>query len=409
MLTDNLLRVGGRVAHSLLPFDSKHQIILAKKHHLSELLIKDIHVRNCHSGRELTLNLLRERFWIIHAKSLIRKVLLNCSYCKRQRILPTPPLMSDLPAERVLVPTSPFIHTGIDYFGPLFVKFSRKTRSNQAISKRYGAIFTCLASRALHIELAGDLSTDSFILALRRFTARRGNPQTITSDNGTNFVGAQRELSDAIQKLDQHKIRDELSPERIQWKFNPPSSPWMGGCMVAMVKLTKRALKTIVKNRLFTEEALSTFLIEVESIINSRPLTPASDDIDDLEPITPNHLLLGRPSPNFQPCITNTEDINLRKRWRAVQAATDMFWRRWLKEYVPLLTERKKWNVKNRNFQIGDLVLIAETGVPRSTWPLARIIEVKTSSDGTVRVVKVKSHHGVYVRPAASLCLLEES
>ena len=259
------------------------------------------------------------------------------------------------------------------------------------------------------MELAGDLSTDSFILALRRFTAKMGNPQTITSDNGTNFVGAKRELSDAIQKLDQHKIRDELNHKRIQWKFNPLSSPWMGSCMETMVKLTKRALKTIVKNRLFTEEALSTFPTEVESIINSRPLTPASDDIDGLEPITPNHLLLGRPMPNFQPCITNTEDIKLRKRWRAVQAATDMFWRTWLKEYVPLLTGRKKWNVKNKDFQVGDLVLIAETGVPRSTWPLARIIEVKTSSDGTVRVVKVKSHHGVYVRPAASLCLLEES
>ena len=176
-----------------------------------------------------------------------------------------------------------------------------------------------------------------------------------------------------------------------------------------MVKLTKKALKTIVKDRLFTEEALSTFLTEGESIINSRPLTPASDDIEDLEPIAPNHLLFGRPSPNLQPCVTNTEDINLRKRWSAVQAATDMFWRRWLKEYVPLLTKRKKWNVKNRNFQVGDLVLIAETGVPRSTWPLARVIEVKTSSEGTVRVAKVKSHHGVYVRPTASLCLLEES
>ena len=190
-------------------------------------MIKDIHIRNCHSGRELTLNLLREKFWIIHAKSLLRKVLLNCSYCKRQKILPTPPLMSDLPAERVLVPTSPFIHTRIDYFGPLLVKFSRKTRSNQAISKQHGAIFTCLASCAFHIELAGDLSTDSFTLALRRFTARRGNPKTITSDNGTNFVGAQRELSDAIQKLDQHKIRDELNHKRILWKFNPLSSPWM--------------------------------------------------------------------------------------------------------------------------------------------------------------------------------------
>ena len=96
------------------------------------------------------------------------------------------------------------------------------------------------------------------------------------------------------------------------------------------------------KGQIIHREALSTFLTEVESIINSRPLTPASDDIDYLEPITPSHLLLGRPSPNYQPCVTNTEDINLRNRWRAVQATTDIFWRRWLKEYVPLLTKRNK-------------------------------------------------------------------
>ena len=232
-------------------------------------------------------------------------MLLNSSYNKWQLILSTPPLMRDLPAERVSVPTSPFIHTGIDYFVPLFVKFSRKTRSNQAISKQYRAIFTCLASRALHMELAGYLST-----------ARRGNPQTTTSDNGTNFVGAQRELSDAIQKLDQRKIREELSHKNIHWKCYPPSSQWMGGCMEVMVKLTKRALKVIVKDRLFTEEALLTFRTEFESIINSCPLTPANDGIDDLEPITPNHLLLGRPSSNYQLCVTRLEDINLRKRWK---------------------------------------------------------------------------------------------
>ena len=180
--------------------------------------------------------------------------------------------MNNLSAEGVSVPTSPFIHTGIDYLEPLFVKFSRQTRSNQAISKQYEAIFMYLASRALHIQLAGDVSTDSFVLALRRFTARRGNPQTKTSNNGTNFVSAQRELSDAIQKLDQHKIRDELNQKPNQWKFNPPSSPSMGGCMEVMVKLTKRALKTTVKDRLFMEEALLTFLTAVDSIINCGPL-----------------------------------------------------------------------------------------------------------------------------------------
>ena len=272
---------------------------------------------------------------------------------------------------------SVFIYTGIDCFRPLSVNFSRKTRSNQAISKWYGAIFTSWASYVLHIELAGDLSTDSFILALRRFTARRGSPQTTTSNNGANFVGAQQDLSEAIQKI--------------------------GGCMEAMVKVTKRAFKTNVKDRLFMEEALSTFHTEVKSIINSRPITPASDDIDNFEPITPNHLLLSRSSPNYEPSVTNLEDINLRKRWRAVEAATEMFWHRWLKKYVPLLTKWKKWNLKNRNFQVGDLFLIAETGVSCSTGPLARILEVKTSSDDIVRVANMKTYCQVYVRPRASL------
>ena len=251
--------MGGKVAHSFLPFDSKHQIILAKKHHLSELLIKDIHVRNCHSGRELTLNLLRERFWIIHAKSLVRKELLNCSYCKRQRILPRPPLMSDLPAERVSVPTSPFVHTGIDYFGPLFVKLSRKTKSNQEITKRYGATFTYLASRAFHIELAGDLSTDSFILALRIFTARRGNPQTITRDNGTNFVGAQRELSDEIQKLDQHKIRDELNHKVSSGSLIRRQAHGWGGLHGCDGKTYEKGIKNDCKRQIIHRRSLIDF------------------------------------------------------------------------------------------------------------------------------------------------------
>ena len=167
--------------------------------------------------------------------------------------------MNDLSAEGVSVPTSPFIHTVIDYFEPLFVKFSRKTRSNQAISKQYEAIFLYLASRALHIELAGDLSTDSFVLALRRFTARMGNPQTITSDNGTNFVGAQRELSDAIQKLDQHKIRDELNQKPNQWKFNPLSSPSMGGLHGSDGKTYKKSIKNDCKRQIIHGRSIIDF------------------------------------------------------------------------------------------------------------------------------------------------------
>ena len=148
--------------------------------------------------------------------------------------------MSELPNERLSVVDHPFAHTGANYFGPLLVKFNKKMRANQAVAKRYGAIFTCLSSHALHIELAGDLSTDSFILALRRFISRRGYPKSIISDNGTNFVGAQLELSEALRKLDNSRIKDDLNQRHIIWKFNPPSSPWMDRTMESMVKITKK-------------------------------------------------------------------------------------------------------------------------------------------------------------------------
>ena len=183
----------------------------------------------------------------------------------------------------------------------------------------------------------------------------------------------------------------------------------MGGAMEALVKLTKRSLKAIVKDRLFTEDALATFLTEVESVLNSRPLTPVSDDLEDFEALTPNHFILGRPSPNLPLGVYTEKDINLRCKWKSVQAATSMFWTRWLKEYLPLLTERQKWTKEERNLKVGDLVIIQQKGLKRCNWPLGRVIEVYPGKDNVVRSVKVKNSSGVLVRPSASLCLLEES
>ena len=154
---------------------------------------------------------------------------------------------------------------------------------------------------------------------------------------------------------------------------------------------------------------MSTYLTEVESRINSHPLTAASGYINDLEPNTPNQLLIGKSSPNYRPCVSQEQDISLRKKWKAVQAATEMFSKRWLKEYLPTLTERKKWQVENRNFKIGELVLISDENMHRSDWPLARIIEVRPSRDEIERVVKVKTTNTEYLRPARNLFLLEHS
>ena len=227
-------------------------------------------------------------------------------------------------------------------------------------------------------------------------------------DNGGNFVGAEREIREALQKWDQKRIQDELSQYDITWKFNPPLAPWMGGAMESMVKLTKKALRSVIRDRIFTEESLHTFILEVESTINSRPLTPLSDDINDFEALTPNHFLLGRASPNL-PIIYSPQHNNLKSKWKQVQSTLNEFWKRWAKEYLPTINERAKWRHPIRNVQEGDLVVISEKDIQRYKWPLARVISVITSDDGITRVAKVKTSDGsIYTRPTGSLGLLEK-
>ena len=188
VLVDGIMRVGGRLDKAPIPFEAKHQVILPPAHPLSRLLVQDLHEKHSHVGREHTLALVRQTFWISRGKSFVRKIINECLHCKRKRAKPNTPVMASLPKERLALCEPPFTNTGVDYFGPMNVKRGRVTE------KRWGCLFTCLTTRAVHLELAGDLSTDSFIMALR-FRGRRGNPRTIRSDNGTNFVGANRELT----------------------------------------------------------------------------------------------------------------------------------------------------------------------------------------------------------------------
>ena len=226
-----------------------------------------------------------------------------------------------MPKERLAFSEPPFTNTGVDYFGPMNVKRGRVTE------RRWGCLFTCLTTRAVHLELAGDLSTDSFIMELRRFRGRRGNPETMRLDNRTNFVGANRELSDALKSLSQERITRELAQEGITWYFNPPSSPHMGGIFESMVKQVKSAMKTVINDQVLPEETIHTVLVEAEAIVNSRPLTVVSDDANDYEALTPNHFLIGRASPNSPPAQFEEREINSRKRWRMAQALADMIWR----------------------------------------------------------------------------------
>ena len=309
--------------------------------------------------------------------------------------------MSALPGFRLAVGRPVFTNTGVDYFGLMMVKRGR------CLEKQWGCLFTCLTSRAVHLELAGSLSTDAFILALRRFVARRGMPKCIVSDNGTNFVGASTELKECLNSWNQEQIQDDLLQRSIEWKFNPPLAPHFGGVWERIVRSVKTVLRAILGNQCVHLDTLNTSLVEVESILNSRPLTSESDHPDDLEPITPNHFFLGRASYNYPPGTFPNSDLCSRKRWRHAQIMTNHFWQRFVKEYLPRLTSRVKWNTDVPPIKENDLVLVMDENKSRGSWPLGKIVKVFKEPDHRVRSVENKKQTGVHRRPVSKLCLLE--
>ncbi|GFQ71637.1 hypothetical protein TNCT_35381 [Trichonephila clavata] len=222
--------------NSQLRFNSKHPIILPSQHTISELLIKEHHIAHLHAGPTLLAHVLRQSHWIVGCRKLISKCIRKCLKCNKFKIsITTPQLMGDLPKHRVTL-ERPFFSCDIDYAGPVLIKCN-KGRGTKS-TKGYIALFICLATKAVHIEAVGDLTTDSFITALRRFSARRGAPHHIYSDNGTNFVGARRKLDD-IRKLwfslpTNEPISYYLSKSSIDWHFIPPSSPHFGGDVLSV-------------------------------------------------------------------------------------------------------------------------------------------------------------------------------
>ncbi|KAK0138794.1 hypothetical protein N1851_024656 [Merluccius polli] len=297
--------------------------------------------------------------------------------------------MADLPSERLVPDLPPFFNVGLDYFGPFEVR-----RGRSAV-KRYGIIFTCMTSRAVHLEVACSLSTDSCINAIRRFLCRRGQARHLRSDNGTNLVGSERELREALKTLDQRKIHQTLMKEGVQWSFNPPTASHHGGLWECLIRMVRHVLCSVLNQQTLDDEGLNTVFCEVEAILNSRPITKVSGDPQDLEALTPNHILLLRTNPLLPPGVFSRSDQYHRRRWRQVQYIAELFWKRWLLEYLPLLQERQRWSRARRNFIPGDIVLIADNTAPRSSWLLGRIVEAKPDARGHVRIVKLKTKTSV--------------
>ncbi|XP_064647086.1 uncharacterized protein LOC135499946 [Lineus longissimus] len=395
-LEDSLVRVGGRLSNSAMPRKAKHPVILPKNCHVSQLILQDIHRNLLHSGRNHMIAKLRQRFWITNANSAARKVISDCVTCRRHRSKVIEQKMADLPEP-------PFSRTGVDYFGPIEVKRGRST------VKRYGVLFTCLTVRAVHLELADSLDTDSCINAIRRFIARRGQVVKLRSDNGTNFVASEKELKLAFRSIDQSRIQQMLAKQGIVREFNTPYAPHQGGIWERQVQTVKRKLKVILKEQSVSDEGLRTLLCEVEAVVNDRPLTRASSDPSDLEVLTPNHLLLLKSQPYLPVGTFDKNDLYTRRRWRQVQFLADLFWKRWIQEYLPLLQTRQKWLTPRRNVVPGDICLIVDQSSPRGAWPMAKIVETFPDKRGFVRRVRLRTATGTVLdRPVHKLCLLLE-
>lgn len=413
VLIEGTICVGGRLRHAPIASQAIHPSLIPGEHPIATLLIRHYHEILGHAGREHVLSVLRLKYWILNARAQTRQILRRCVPCRKRHEGVMNQMMGDLPRPRLTPHEPPFTYTGIDFFGPFHVKRGRGTE------KVYGCIFVCLTSRAIHIEDVGSLETDAFIQALRRFICTRGAAKEIWSDNGTNFTGGEKELRLAIRELDQTVVQRSMHEKEVEWycqpfkkwHFQPPTASHMSGVWERLIRSVRGTMKAILghPSALVTRETLRTVFAETMGILNSRPLCPSSDDPNDLEPITPSHLLQQRQGMSLPPGAFEEEDLHSRKQWRRGQVLSNHFWTRWLREYLPLLQERKKWVLKRRNLAVNDLVLVVTENVPRGQWLLARVMKVFPGPDGLVRTAEVKTKNSTLVRPISKLCLLEES
>ena len=409
-IEDGILKVGGRIRNSWTSAETKRfPILIPKESPLSRLIIVDVHLKMLHAGANATLAEIRRNFWIIHAKTLIRKHIHNCIKCFRYNSRIQAPLMGDLPEERI-TPSPPFTYTSVDFTGA----FTVKDFQTKEIFKCYMALFVCFSTKAIHLELVSSLSTPACTAALRRFVARRGAPIRIYSDNGTNFVGTANELK-LLEEISSHDYTKESLPNLAvdlgsQWFMIPPGSPHWGGLWESGIKSAKHHLKKTMGNNVLNYEELATLLCDIEAILNSRPLIEASDDPTDDTVLTPSMLVNGKEirylsvAEKISPLQICEEEVNPQRRWIFLKRLISLFWKRWSSEYLTTLQTRRKWiREANSNLEEGDVVFVTDETTPPLQWPLGRIVEVYRGKDKICRVVKVRTARGEYVKPAIKL------
>ena len=388
---DGLLHVGGRLSKSPIPDNHKFPTIISSKDSLTVLMFKYYHVYLGHCGPSLLLAHTGSQLHVSGARQLARSICGSCVVCRKASGKVEHQIMGQLPASRT-TPDHVFTTTGIDFAGPFTLKLGHTRRP--VLVKAYLAIFVCFCTRAVHLEAVSDLTTETFLAALRRFIARRGLPRDLHTDNGSNFLGAKHDLMELYKFMDtpevQSTIHDAMLTQRIRWHTIPERAPHFGGLWEAAVRSTKYHLKRIVGQQRLDFEELSTVAAQVESFLNARPLgTITSHDSEGLMCLTPGHFLMGRSSESY-PETEIGVSIPLCKRWNLCQAIIQQFWKRWAAEYLQQLQASSKWHRTQPNLQPGDLVTMTDGNKFHSHWTMAKVIKTYPGQDSLVRAVDVQ-------------------
>ena len=405
----NVLRVGGRLVNSLLPYGVKHPIVLPKKDHFVDLLLRYEHFRNNHIGPNGLIAIVRQTYWIINAKTQAKRIVSRCTVCFKHNPKRSKQLLGSLPLERT-ENVRAFYNIGVDLCGPFHVRPTK--RRGNSTQKSYVALFICFAVKAVHLEILFDLTTESFIASLRRFIARRGVPHTIFSDNATNFVGTKNVLCEWYKLLESRDFKDkvyaELLRDKITWKFIPARTPNFGGLWEGNIKSFKTSLYKCMGNERLSFEEFQTLLIQIEGTMNSRPLCTVTECKDDIDVLTPGHFLIGTNLKSLPHPLHKEFCGNLGSRWNHLQQILDHYWRRWSTEFISALNQRNKSCKINENVKIGDLGLLVDENLPPYVWPLCKVVDRITGPDDLVRVIKVKVGSSIFKRGISKFCKLPD-
>ena len=389
--TDGLLHIGGRLSEANISVTQKHPILLSAKDEFTIRQFEQIHVNLCHCGPTLLFSSVGERFYCTGARLLARQVCHKCIVCRKIAAKAQTQLMGQLPPERVN-PSRVFHTTGVDYCGPFPFKEER-ARGRVKKVKGYIAVFVCFVTKAIHLEPASDMTTETFLAAMKRFASRRNLPRHLYSDNGGNFIGAKKDLENLYQLIGTEELPRELQnflvDHRMIWHTIPDRAPHFGGLWEAAVKSVKFHLKRVIGEQALTYEEMLTVTCQVEACLNSRPLgLQHCLSPDGIRPLTPGHFLTGAPMAAY-PETEITPDISLSNRWTLCQSLVQQFWKKWSAEFLQQLQASHKWNSSSPSLTVGDIVLMKDASAFKMHWGLAKVTAVFPGKDGHVRAVEV--------------------